>query len=74
MNSDIKKSDLINRAQMVTIAREYNLFVSQSTIHLWANSSGFPRAVGKDGRFLLYPKQEYIKFLIRRLREIEELH
>jgi len=65
---------LINRSQMLTIAREYRLFVSNSTIHRWANTPNFPRAVGKEGKYLLYKKPEYVAFLKWRLREIEEMH
>jgi len=65
---------LINRSQMLVIAQEYRLFVSHSTIHRWANTPEFPRAVGKNGKYLLYYKQEFIKFLKRRLRTIEEVH
>lgn len=65
---------LINRTQMLVIAREYRLFVSNSTIHRWANTPNFPRVVGKNGKFLLYYKQEYLTFLKRRLSEIEEMY
>ena len=65
---------LINRTQMLAIAREYRLFVSNSTIHRWANSPRFPRAVGKNGKYLLYRKPEFVAFLKWRLREIEEMH
>jgi len=69
-----RKDDLINRMQMLVLAGEHNIYVSPSTIHLWANSKGFPRVVGKDGRFLLYSKQEFISFIRRRLKDIEESH
>jgi hypothetical protein len=65
---------LINRSQMLEIAGEHRLFVSNSTIHRWANSPKFPRAVGKDGKYLLYRKPEFVAFLKWRLREIEEIH
>jgi len=65
---------LINRSQMFVIAREYRLFVSNSTIHRWANSPRFPRVVGKNGKYLLYRKLEFVAFLKWRLREIEEMH
>lgn len=65
---------LINRSQMVAIAREYRPFVSRSTIHRWANEPGFPLAVGQDGRYLLYQSSEFILFLKRRLRKIQEEH
>jgi len=65
---------MINRSQMLAIAREYRLFVSNSTIHRWANSPRFPRAVGKDGKYLLYEKPEFVAFLKWRLMEIEEMH
>ena len=69
-----EKDVLINRSQMLAIAREYRLFVSNSTIHRWANSPSFPRVVGKNGKYLLYRKPEFVAFLKWRLREIEELH
>lgn len=65
---------LINRSQMLEIARKHRLFVSNSTIHRWANSPSFPRVVGKNGKFLLYYKQEFVVFLKLRLRKIDELH
>ena len=57
---------------MVIIARDYNLFVSKSTIHRWANEPEFPYAVGQDGRNLLYERGEFLRFLKRRLRRIQE--
>ena len=68
----IEKEVMINRTQMLTIARKYNIFVSKSTIHRWANERDFPYAVGQDGRNLLYTKEEFVIFLKRRLRKIQE--
>ena len=69
----LKKNDvLVNRSQMVIIARGHNLFVSLSTIHRWANERSFPRPVGKGGKNLLYLREEYIKFLNRRLEHIQQ--
>jgi len=65
---------LINRTQMLEIAREHNLFVSSSTIHRWANSPNFPRVVGKNGKFLLYCKREFVAFLNWKTKSIEEMH
>ena len=70
----IEQDALINRSQMLAIAREYRLFVSQSTIHRWANEPGFPYPVGQNGRNLLYAKGEFVAFLKRRLRKIQEEH
>ena len=67
-----EKEVLINRIQMLNIAREYKIYVSKSTIHRWANEPDFPCAVGQDGRNLLYHENEFIKFLKRRLRRIQE--
>lgn len=64
---------LINRTEMLKIAKEHRLFVSSSTIHRWANTPEFPRAVGKNGKYLLYRKPEFVAFLKWRLREIEEM-
>ncbi len=72
MTQTIERNTLINRSQMVIIARDYNLFVSKSTIHRWANEPEFPYAVGQDGRNLLYERGEFLRFLKRRLRRIQE--
>lgn len=65
---------LINRSQMVQIAKKYNMFVSLSTIHRWANEPKFPLALGQDGRTLLYSRIEFIAFLKKRLRQIQAEH
>ena len=70
----IKQDALINRSQMLAIARDYNLVVTKSTIHRWANEPGFPYPVGQNGRYLLYSRGEVITFLKRRLRRIQEEH
>jgi len=67
-----EKEVLINRSQMLKIAREYRIFISKSTIHRWANEPDFPQAIGQDGRNLLYAKIEFIAFLKKRLRSIQE--
>jgi len=67
-----EKEVLINRSQMLKIAREYRIFISKSTIHRWANEPDFPLAIGQDGRNLLYAKGEFIDFLRKRLRRIQE--
>ena len=74
MSNSLNNRSLINRTQMVQIAHEHNLFVSKSTIHRWANEPGFPLAVGQNGRYLLYLRQEFIESLKRRLRKIKEEH
>ena len=74
MEKTNEKDILINRAQMLEIASEYQLFISKSTIHRWANTPKFPRVVGKRGKFLLYRKQEFIWYLNLILRKIEEAH
>lgn len=66
--------ELINRSQMLLIAKEYRIFVSKSTIHRWANEPDFPYPVGQDGRHLLYSSESYVAFLKRRLRRIQEDH
>ena len=65
---------LINRSQMVMIAREHNLFVSKSTIHRWANEPDFPLPVGQNGRYLLYSRREFVAYLARRLKRIQMEH
>ena len=68
----IEQDALINRSQMLAIARQFNLFVTKSTIHRWANEPDFPYVVGQDGRSLLYSRAELVAFLKRRLRKIQE--
>ncbi|MBC8465642.1 hypothetical protein H8D57_01315 [bacterium] len=69
---NVKEKDvLINRSQMVQIAREYNIFVSQGTIHRWANEPGFPMAIGKKGKFLLYSKKEFVEYVLKRVRKMQ---
>lgn len=68
------KGILINRTQMVQIAREFNIFVSQGTIHRWANEPDFPLAVGKEGKFILYSKMEFTAYLINKVRSIQIAH
>jgi len=65
---------LINRSQMVIIARQFNILVSQSTIHSWANQSSFPLVMGQDGHKLLYSRDEFIAFIKRKVRKIQEEH
>ena len=73
--ADVKeKGALINRTQMLGIAREYRIFVSKSTIHRWANEPDFPLVVGKDGLKLLYELSQFVRYLKRILRKIEEDH
>ena len=68
------KEVLINRSQMLKIAREYRIFISKSTIHRWANEPDFPLAIGKDGQKLLYERNQFVSYLKRMLRQIEEGH
>jgi len=68
----VDQDALINRSQMVIIARDYNLIVTKSTIHRWANEPDFPYVVGQDGRNLLYERGEFLRFLKRRLQRIQE--
>ncbi len=69
-----EKDVLVNRSQMVRIAREYKIFISKSTIHRWANEPEFPLVKGQDGRFLLYSKNEFLVFLKRYLATIQANH
>ena len=68
------KEVLINRKQMIGIARKYNIFISLGTIHRWANEPDFPLVVGKEGKYLLYSQSDFAKFLKQRLRKIQEEH
>jgi len=69
-----EKDVLINRTQMVQIAKEYNIFVSLGTIHRWANEPDFPLTVGKNGKYLLYSKHCFISYLQKKKRGICENH
>ncbi len=69
-----EKDVLINRSQMLTIAKTYNIFVSIGTIHRWANEPDFPRVVGKEGKYLLYSQHDFTRFLDQRLRKIRIEH
>jgi hypothetical protein len=68
------KDVLINRTQMLEIAKKHNIIVSQGTIHRWANEPDFPQLVGKEGKYLLYFQRDFVRFLNRRLRNIQERH
>ena len=72
---NVKEKDvLINRTQMLRIAREYRLFISKSTIHRWANEPDFPYPVGQNGRNLLYVRTDFEVFLKRRLLKLQDEH
>ena len=62
---------LIDRTHMINIAREYNLFVSYSTVYRWTNEPEFPVAVGRNGKSALYLKSEFTRFLERMLGKVE---
>ncbi len=70
----IDQDALINRSQMVAIARSYNLFVSRSTIHRWANEPDFPYPVGQSGQNLLYSGRDFVAYLMRRLKKLQLDH
>jgi len=74
MEDTTERDVLISRVQMLNLAQEYRIFVSKSTIHRWANEPDFPYPVGQNGRYLLYHQSEFIRFLKRRLRKIQENH
>ena len=74
MTQTVERDKLINRLQMVTIAREYNVFISIGTIHRWANDPDFPTVVGQVGKYFLYYQSDFTKFLNQRLRKIQEAH
>jgi len=70
----IEQDALINRSQMLAIARDYNLVVSKSTIHRWSNEPDFPYPVGQNGQNLLYSRQAFVAYLICRLEKIQLEH
>jgi len=74
MNNVEEKEVLINRSQMLEIAREYKIFVSKSTIHRWANEPDFPLPVGQGGRNILYSKGVFVKYLKKRIGRIRGAH
>jgi len=74
MESIKEKNVLINRTQMLQIARGFNVFVSQGTIHRWANEPDFPLVAGKKGKYLLYSKIDFDRFILRKLRRIQSTH
>ena len=74
MKSVKEKDVLVNRSQMLQIARVFKIFVSQGTIHRWANEPEFPLVVGKRGKFLLYRKANYIKYLVEKKKKIQADH
>jgi len=63
---------LISRSQMITIATTFNIRVTMSTIHRWANEPDFPMVMGQDGRTLLYAKEPFVTFLKKRLKKLQE--
>ena len=74
MESVKEKDVLINRTQMLEIAKEHNIFVSMGTIHRWANEPDFPVPIGKEAKFLLYSRIEFVNYLKRRVNTIQFLH
>ena len=72
MKPDLSHRDLVSRNQMVAIAKEYNLFVTLSTVHRWANEPDFPLVAGQRGRTFLYHRFEFISFLKKHLRRMQE--
>lgn len=73
-DSQTEQDSFICRSQMVTIARQYNIHVSRSTIHSWANQQGFPLVLGQNGHRLLYSKAEFVAFVKQKVRKIQEDH
>lgn len=71
----VKEKDvLINRTQMLEIARDYKIYVTKSTIHRWSNEPDFPYVIGKQGQCLLYSLNSFIKYLERKLDKIQFEH
>ena len=69
-----EQNALINRNQMLKIAREYNIIVSIGTIHRWANEPDFPYPVGQNGRNILYLREEFLSFIKKRVTKIQIDH
>jgi len=69
-----EKEVLINRKQMIDIARKYNIFTSIGTIHRWANEPDFPLAIGKNGKHLIYSQSDFVNFLKQKLHKIQAEH
>ncbi len=67
-----RSNNLITRSEMLVIAKEYNLFITKSTIHRWANEPGFPVAQGMQGRCLLYSQSKILNFLKNRIERLQE--
>jgi len=74
MQDVTEKDVLINRTQMLRVAREYKIFVSKSTVHRWANKPDFPYPIGQQGQNLLYSHKEFITYLKRKLMKIQFDH
>ena len=72
MKKSNEKDVLINRTEMIKIAREFKIFISRSTIHRWANERDFPVPIGKAGRNILYYKGDFSNYLEKRIRKIRE--
>lgn len=71
--SQLPESDrLIERSEMVALAKRNNLSVTLSTIHRWANEPGFPTALGQTGKTLLYSQQQVTAYMKKRLRRLQE--
>ena len=69
----IVQEPLISRTEMIAIAKTFNIKVTMSTMHRWANETDFPLVKGLDGRILLYSKEEFESFLKRKLKRIQEM-
>ncbi|MDP8237865.1 MAG: hypothetical protein P9X24_02135 [Candidatus Hatepunaea meridiana] len=69
-----EKDILVNRTQMVQIAREFNIFITIGTIHRWANEPDFPLPIGKNGKFILYSKYDFTSYLKQRINRIQYEH
>ena len=74
MTLSTEKDVLINRSRMIQIARKYNILVSKSTIHRWANKPEFPLPIGQNGRSILYSRKDFITFLDSHIKLIQLEH
>lgn len=64
---------LISRLEMLTLARQHNIFITKSTIYRWSQEdTDFPLVAGIDGQSRLYSQKEFLAFLKRRMRKMQE--
>ena len=64
---------LISQLEMLTLARQHNIFITKSTIYRWSQEdTDFPFVAGIDGQSRLYSQKELLSFLKRRMRKMQD--